>query len=107
MFSFFKKKSPPVPAANPAVSAAPPQEAAQAPAAAPASRSALIGSALVTPIEVPLPGAIAPERQKWLTKLKAGLGKTASSISAVFGGNQIDEALYENLESALLMSMPV
>ncbi|MFM1979462.1 MAG: hypothetical protein RLZ68_727, partial [Pseudomonadota bacterium] len=36
--------------------------------------------------------------------LKAGLGKTASSISGVFGGSQIDEALFEDLESALLMA---
>jgi fused signal recognition particle receptor len=47
---------------------------------------------------------MAPERQKWLDKLKAGLGKTATSISAVFGGTRIDEALYEDLESALLMA---
>jgi fused signal recognition particle receptor len=64
----------------------------------------LIGSALVTPIDIPLPSAIPPERQKWLDKLKAGLGRTASSISGVFVGTQIDEALYEDLEGALLMS---
>ncbi len=39
-----------------------------------------------------------------MDKLKAGLGKTASSISGVFGGSVIDEALYENLEDALLMA---
>jgi fused signal recognition particle receptor len=70
----------------------------------PASGGSLIGSALVTPIDIPLPGAAAPERQKWQDKLKSGLGRTASSISAAFGGTQIDEALYENLEDALLMS---
>ena len=32
------------------------------------------------------------------------MGKTASSISRVFVGTQIDEALYEDLESALLMA---
>lgn len=72
--------------------------------ATPAAGGSLIGRALVTPIEIPLPSAVPPERQKWLEKLKAGLGKTASSISAVFGGSQIDEALYEDLESALLMA---
>ena len=108
MFSFFKKKFP---------------SSANAPApdaAAPASGS-LIGSALSAPIEIAAapassadssspasaasaaPGP-APERQKWLAKLKAGLGKTASSISGVFGGSQIDEALFEDLESALLMA---
>ena len=64
----------------------------------------MIGRALVQPIEIPLPAAIPPERQKWLDKLKAGLGKTANSISGVFGGSQINEALFEDLESALLMA---
>ncbi|MDZ7939234.1 MAG: signal recognition particle-docking protein FtsY [Rhodoferax sp.] len=63
-----------------------------------------MGSALAAPIDIPEPSAAPPERQKWLDKLKAGLGKTASSISGVFGGSQIDEALYEDLESALLMA---
>jgi fused signal recognition particle receptor len=97
MFSFFKKKSSPAPA--PAVSSEPP--VASGVQAGPGS---LIGRALVTPIEFVLPGAAAPERLNWLNKLKAGLGKTASSISRVFVGAQIDEALYEDLESALLMS---
>ena len=69
-----------------------------------ATGGSLIGSALVAAIEIPVPAATPPERQKWLDKLKAGLGKTASSISGVFGGSQIDEALYDNLESALLMA---
>ena len=64
----------------------------------------MIGRALVQPIEIPLPAAIPPERQKWLDKLKAGLGKTANSISGVFGGSQINEALFEDLEDALLMA---
>ena len=64
----------------------------------------MIGRALVQPIEIPLPAAIPPERQKWLDKLKAGLGKTANSISGVFGGSQINEALFEDLADALLMA---
>jgi fused signal recognition particle receptor len=64
----------------------------------------LIGSALLAPIEIPLPSAAPQERQKWLTKLTAGLGKTASNISGVFVGTKIDDALYEDLEGALLMS---
>ena len=49
------------------------------------------------------PETAAP-RASWLSKLKAGLGKTAASISGVFGGSKVDEALYEDLESALLMA---
>jgi fused signal recognition particle receptor len=36
--------------------------------------------------------------------LRSGLQRTGSSIAAVFGGKVIDDALYEELESALLMS---
>ncbi|MDO9402995.1 MAG: signal recognition particle-docking protein FtsY [Polaromonas sp.] len=121
MFSFFKKKTPPpapVPVAAPAAAPAPVPLSASTPATvAPASRPAapppaggsssgggLIGSALVTPIEIPLPGAVAPERERWLSQLTSGLRKTGSSISAVFTGTQINDDLYEDLESALLMA---
>ncbi len=104
MFSFFKKK-PPAPVLRPvgtSVTATPVAAPAALPQATPGG--SLIGRALVTPIEIPLAPAIPPERQKWLEKLKNGLGKTASSISGVFGGTQINEALFEDLESALLMA---
>jgi fused signal recognition particle receptor len=62
--------------------------------------------------ETPAPGAVIPDpaapaaaaRQGWLSRLKAGLGKTASGIASVFGGSRIDEALFEDLENALLMA---
>ena len=51
------------------------------------------------------PAATAPpERKSWLDKLKNGLRKTGASIATVFTGTQIDDALYEDLESALLMA---
>ena len=50
------------------------------------------------------PPAPAPERKGWLDRLKAGLRKTGSSIATVFTGTQIDDALYEELEEALLMA---
>ena len=50
------------------------------------------------------PAAPQPERQSWLGKLRAGLRKTGSSIATVFTGTQIDDALYEHLEEALLMA---
>ena len=91
MFSFFKKKSPPA-------SLAPQVQPVPLPA------TGLIGSALVTPIEIINIGLIAHERERWLVKLTSGLRKTGSSISAVFTGTQINDALYEDLESALLMA---
>lgn len=39
-----------------------------------------------------------------MDKLRNGLRKTSSSIAQVFTGTQIDDALYEDLESALLMA---
>ncbi len=39
------------------------------------------------------PGPTEPARQGWLGKLRAGLRKTGASISTVFTGTQIDDAL--------------
>ena len=39
-----------------------------------------------------------------MDRLKAGLRKTGSSISTIFTGTKIDDALYEELEDALLMA---
>ena len=97
MFSFFKKKPPPVTAITTNVASPVP----------PKPEQSMIGSALVTPLDIDAIVAsaqLAPERQRWLDKLSSGLRKTGSSISSVFTGTQIDDALYENLESALLMA---
>ena len=100
MFSFFKKKTPQPVAASETLNA-------RGDAALGGSTAGLIGSALVTPITAqnpaPAQGLLAG-REPWLNKLKAGLRKTGSSISSVFTGTQIDEALYEDLETALLMA---
>ena len=90
MFSFFRKKSP-----------AP--EPVQAPAPAPAAVAAPAPAAAAV-VPVPAAPAPVPERKGWLDKLKAGLRKTGSSIATVFTGTQIDDALYEELETALLMA---
>jgi fused signal recognition particle receptor len=50
------------------------------------------------------PAPSEPPRQSWLSKLKAGLRKTGGSIASVFTGTQIDDALYEELETALLLA---
>jgi fused signal recognition particle receptor len=55
------------------------------------------------PAPAPPPVVEAP-RRSWLDKLKHGLRKTGSSIAQVFTGTQIDDALYEELEEALLMA---
>lgn len=49
--------------------------------------------------------AVAPStRQGWLDRLKNGLRKTGSSLATVFTGTRIDDELYEELETALLMA---
>ena len=42
--------------------------------------------------------------QNWLGRLRSSLQRTGNSIAGVFGGKVIDDALYEELESALLMA---
>lgn len=78
MFSFFKKK---------------------APVQAPDTPTAPIVAETAAPLDL-----APPPRISWINKLKAGLRNTAKSIGAVFTGTQIDEALYEELEAALLMA---
>ncbi len=101
MFSFFKKKAPP-PRAAPAVAPAPAIErrpAVAAPQPEPAREPAVEHPPRRRAC-VPKP----PQRKGWLDKLRQGLRKTGSSIAQVFTGTQIDDALYEELESALLMA---
>lgn len=43
-------------------------------------------------------------RASWMARLGKGLRRTGQSISTVFTGTQIDDALYEELEAALLMA---
>ena len=97
MFSFFRKK-PPAPPPVPETS--PPPAAVSSPA--PEANVAIQPPA--APL-IPEPAPVSPPaRQGWLDRLKAGLRKTGSSIATVFTGTRIDEALYEELEAALLMA---
>ena len=79
MFSFFKKES----------SAPLAETAPVSPAAAPADSA---------------PQDAAEAKQSWLKRLKSGLARTSSGISTLFTGTRIDDALYEELEAALLMA---
>ena len=53
----------------------------------------------VVPGTVPQP---APTRLDWVARLRAGLRKTGGALAQVFVGAKIDDALYDELESALL-----
>ncbi|MDO7680259.1 MAG: signal recognition particle-docking protein FtsY [Burkholderiaceae bacterium] len=87
MFSFFKKK----PAPEPPV---------QSPAAASVAPEKVDDTA---PNDAE-PAALSETRSDWLSRLRGGLRKTGQQIGHVFTAGRIDEALYEELESALLMS---
>jgi len=93
MFSFFKKKAPP-PAAAPSLPV-PEAPVAFESAAPPAPAVDVVAEA---------PAAEASARAGWMARLKQGLRKTGSSIAQVFTGTRIDDALYEELEAALLMA---
>lgn len=94
--------APPASASQAAVTTAPPP-AVVAPPAAPTSP---VAPDLPPPPASPEPQAKPQpaERQGWMARLKAGLRKTGSSITTVFTGTKIDDALYEELEDALLMA---
>lgn len=87
MFSFFKKKNPP-----------PTQEstAALSPDTPPASSPALSSE-----VTAPAPG---DDRGGWLNRLRNGLRRTGSQIAQVFTGTRIDDGLFDELETALLLA---
>ncbi|AZW16069.1 signal recognition particle-docking protein FtsY [Bordetella hinzii] len=132
MFSFFKKKTPP-PAA-PATPAPPPEPVVQPaepvpppadpspvdtapvepiPAQAAPLEPAAVEPAPVAPPPVPPqaapepvsePAAAAPRKASWLSRLKQGLARTGQSLGGIFVGVKVDENLFEELESALIMA---
>ena len=87
MFSFFKKKPPAL---------VPPPFPEPVPEPVPAP--------VPDPIVEPVADTTAETRGSWLGRLAQGLRKTGSGIAQVFTGTRIDDALYEELEAALLMA---
>lgn len=82
MFSLFKKKNP----------------LAQTPNPSPTVAKASI------PLDSEPKATTSNAQSSWLERLSLGLKRTRSELTQVFTGTQIDEALYEHLEEALLMS---
>ncbi|MFT4191301.1 MAG: signal recognition particle-docking protein FtsY [Comamonas sp.] len=106
MFSFFKKKPAPAPAEAPP-SLPPAPAPAPAPEPAPALTTALPPTpAPESPQATEVPAAVPADapRANWIGRLTSGLRKTGGSLATVFTGTRIDEALYEELETALLMA---
>lgn len=126
MFGFLRRKKPVETEAKAAASPAA-QTLSQTPAHAdiePASTTAGSSSASAQPVTAapssasPLPTAaptsaeisLAPtpalpsDRRSWFSRLRDGLSKTRGALTGLFTGVRIDEALFEELETALLVS---
>src|SRR5690606_2376813 len=52
----------------------------------------------------PAAPAPAPARQSWLSRLKQGLARTGQNLGGLFVGVKVDEDLFEELETALIMA---
>ena len=117
MFSFIKKKlgwgstdtesaAPASPAPAQAVPERTPEVAPPVAASLPAAITTAAAPSAPPASPTPSTPSVPPvvERKSWLDKLRSGLRKTGSNIAQVFTGTQIDDALYEELESALLMA---
>ena len=89
--------APPAPTV-PASPSTPPAQTTPIPVAAsapPASTSSVAEQAA--------PAAASP-RSSWFARLSAGLSRTRNNLSALFVAVKVDEALFEELETALLVS---
>ena len=90
MFGFLRRKPQPAPTPQPVQATAP----APVPVEVPAARQAATITAQT----------LATERAPWRERLKQGLARTRSQLAVLFVGVKIDDALYEELESALIAS---
>ncbi len=96
MFRFFKRKSSAEAAAPDVVAeAAPPDDGGEV--AAPAAAQMPVAVETQAPV-------VEQQAAGWFSRLRSGLRKTGSGLSGLFGGSKIDEALYEELEAALIMA---
>ena len=100
---------PPAPAPAPPRAVVPEPAPAPEPAAAPLDflKRMFTGAPEpeAPPVAAPAPAPVveAP-REAWFQRLRKGLARTGSGIAQVFTGARIDDELYEELESALLMA---
>lgn len=75
--------------------------------AAPAPIAAPVAPPAPVPAPVPAPeetAEAAPKKSSWLSRLKQGLSRTGQSLGGLFVGVKVDENLFEELESALIMA---
>jgi fused signal recognition particle receptor len=95
MFSLFKKKVEPqeLPQVAPTEGASP--ATAASPLAPPASAASAANAAAPQP---------EPAKASWKERLQAGLSRTSKNLAGMFGSIKVDDAYFEELETALLMA---
>ncbi|MBH9578956.1 signal recognition particle-docking protein FtsY [Inhella proteolytica] len=85
-----------------------PAPAASAPVSPPVPAPQVAPAPALAPVALPVVESPQPKpepsRAGWLSRLKEGLRKTGSSLAGVFSRTKIDDALYEELEEALLLA---
>ncbi|MBB1627568.1 signal recognition particle-docking protein FtsY [Achromobacter sp. UMC71] len=97
----------PAPVAATPVAATPGATAPAAVTPSPAITPLVAAPATPAPAAVPAPAPApepAPKKASWLSRLKQGLSRTGQSIGGIFVGVKVDENLFEELESALIMA---
>jgi fused signal recognition particle receptor len=96
-----------VPASATAPAVAPSSGPSSAPSSGPgpssvspaASASAAADDPAATLVPAPL-----PDRRPWLARLRQGLSRTSGNLATLFVGVKVDEALFDELETALLVA---
>jgi fused signal recognition particle receptor len=117
MFGFLRRKKPPEPQSLPdALPSAPTVDRAAAPLSveatvdpiiehtAPLTVEPVIESNVVATSAEVAPAPTPTDRSGWMGRLRQGLSRTRGNLSGLFGAVRVDESLFEELESALLMS---
>ncbi|MDB0525819.1 signal recognition particle-docking protein FtsY [Ralstonia solanacearum] len=113
----------PAPVASPAPAPAPVASPVAAPVASPVAApvASPVAVPVATPVAVPdtpaaldmqaddietvpTPPVVEQARKGWMSRLRSGLSKTSKSLTTLFVGVKVDEALFEELETALLMA---
>src|SRR5690606_21964818 len=126
MFSFLKRKKTPVPpipeTSGPTGSRADPDESAQqvppqpsagshtlpeapgqpVPGAAASSEPSSPGAAQL--LDETMPEAVRQPSPGWMARLRQGLSRTGQNISGLFVGVKVDDDLFDELETALIMA---
>jgi fused signal recognition particle receptor len=101
-----EQRNVPAAAPTPDVSAVPAQAEARPAPAAPVISATPDATATVEQAPAASSTAQRPksDRKSWLARLKDGLSRTGSNISSLFVGVKVDENLFEELETALIMA---